>query len=92
VLPISRPILHRAYDYAGSWSAFTDNQANLYGPSLSGYGSDGAIAWYIAQGATPAKINLGVPLYGRAFEQTKGIGHAYNGVISFEQAVSGQHL
>lgn len=69
-----------AYDYAGSWSSFTDNQANLYGPSLSGYGTDGAITWYTIQGATPAKINLGIPAYGRAFENTRGIGSSYNGV------------
>lgn len=71
-----------AYDYAGSWSNFTDNQANLYGPSLSGYSTDAAISWYLTKGATAAKINLGIPLYGRAFENTKGIGSPYNGVRS----------
>jgi chitinase len=71
-----------AYDYAGSWSTFTDNQANLYGPSLSGYGTDAAIAWYVGQGASASKINVGVPMYGRAFENTKGIGSPFNGVCS----------
>jgi chitinase len=71
-----------AYDYAGSWSTFTDNQANLYGPSLSGYGTDAAIARYVGQGASASKINVGVPMYGRAFENTKGIGSPFNGVCS----------
>jgi chitinase len=71
-----------AYDYAGSWSTFTDNQANLYGPSLSGYGTDAAIAWYVGQGASASKITVGVPMYGRAFENTKGIGSPFTGVSS----------
>jgi GH18 family chitinase len=69
-----------SYDYAGSWSQFTDNQVNLYGPSLSGYGTDAAIRCYTSQGATPAEIILGISLYGRAFENTAGIGSSYNGV------------
>jgi chitinase len=69
-----------AYDYAGSWSTFADHQANLYGPSLSGYGTDAAINWYISKGASAAKINLGIPIYGRAFEATKGIGQPFNGI------------
>lgn len=60
--------------------AQTDNQANLYGPSLSGYSTDAAMSWYLSNGATAAKINLGIPAYGRAFEMTKGIGSAFNGI------------
>ena len=36
--------------------------------------------WYKSQGATVSKIIMGVPLYGRAFEQTTGIGAPYNGI------------
>ncbi|KAI1798302.1 glycoside hydrolase superfamily [Ganoderma leucocontextum] len=69
-----------AYDYAGSWLTFADNQANLYGGSRTNVSTDKAIKDYISRGASASKINLGLPLYGRAFENTDGIGKPYNGV------------
>ena len=54
--------------------------ANLYGGARTGISTDQAIKGYIAHGATPSKIVMGIPLYGRAFENTNGIGQAYNGV------------
>lgn len=69
-----------AYDYAGSWLNFTDNQANLYGGARTNVSTDAAIKWYEANGATPSKINVGIPLYGRAFEDTNGLGDSYNGI------------
>jgi GH18 family chitinase len=58
----------------------TAPQDNVYGGSLTGFSTDSAIKWYLAQGATPSKINLGMPLYGHAFEDTNGMGSPYNGV------------
>jgi chitinase len=46
-----------AYDYAGSWSPVTDHQSNLYGGTTN---TKQAIDWYVAQGATKSKINMGV--------------------------------
>ncbi|KAJ3554530.1 hypothetical protein NM688_g3060 [Phlebia brevispora] len=69
-----------AYDYAGSWLNYTDNQANLYGGARTGVSTDKAIKWYLGQGATPSKMVMGIPLYGRAFEDTAGLGDSYNGV------------
>ncbi|KAG8716418.1 hypothetical protein FRC09_015764 [Ceratobasidium sp. 395] len=69
-----------AYDYAGSWSTTSDDQANLYGPTLSKTDTDTAVKWYIANGATTSKIAMGMPLYGRAFEQTNGIRQPFNGI------------
>ncbi|KAG6865811.1 hypothetical protein C0991_011616 [Blastosporella zonata] len=69
-----------AYDYAGSWLNFTDNQANLYGGARTGFNTDNAVKWYLAQGATASKITLGMPLYGRAFEATAGLGESYSGI------------
>ncbi|KAI0330677.1 hypothetical protein GY45DRAFT_730642 [Cubamyces sp. BRFM 1775] len=69
-----------AYDYAGSWLSWTDNQANLYGGQRTNVSTDKAIKWYLANGATASKINMGIPLYGRAFENTDGIGSSYSGI------------
>lgn len=91
--------IHRAYDYAGSWSSVVrpsgriklgscslnrplqaDNQANLYGPAPSGFDTDSAVKFYLSHGATAGKINVGIPLYGRAFEKTAGYRQPYDGV------------
>lgn len=69
-----------AYDYAGSWSTTSDDQANLYGPTNSATDTDTAIKWYVANGATTSKIAMGMPLYGRAFENTDGIRKPFNGI------------
>ncbi|CAL1711226.1 unnamed protein product [Somion occarium] len=69
-----------AYDYAGSWLTFADNQANLFGGSRTGVSTDQAIKFYLARGATASKITMGIPLYGRAFEATAGLGQPYNGI------------
>ncbi|KLO18245.1 hypothetical protein SCHPADRAFT_820108 [Schizopora paradoxa] len=69
-----------AYDYAGSWLNFTDNQANVYGGVRTNVSTDRAFKWYTANGASAAKINMGIPLYGRAFEDTTGLGQPYNGI------------
>ncbi|GLB41081.1 putative glycosyl hydrolase 18 family protein [Lyophyllum shimeji] len=69
-----------AYDYAGSWLTYADNQANLYGGARTGFNTDNAVKWYLANGATASKITMGMPLYGRAFENTDGLGQPYNGI------------
>ncbi|KAH7918608.1 glycoside hydrolase family 18 protein [Leucogyrophana mollusca] len=69
-----------SYDYAGSWLTWADNQANLYGGERTKVNTDAAITHYVASGATSSKINLGIPLYGRAFEETEGLGQPYSGI------------
>ncbi|KAH9849684.1 glycoside hydrolase superfamily [Lenzites betulinus] len=69
-----------AYDYAGSWLTWADNQANLYYGQRTNVSTDKAVKWYLANGATANKINMGIPLYGRAFENTNGIGSSYSGI------------
>ncbi|KAH9945514.1 glycoside hydrolase superfamily [Amylocystis lapponica] len=69
-----------AYDYAGSWLNFTDNQANLYDGVRTNVSTYKATKWYLDNGASANKITMGIPLYGRAFEETTGIGAPYNGI------------
>uniref|UniRef100_A0A0W0FTC3 GH18 domain-containing protein n=1 Tax=Moniliophthora roreri TaxID=221103 RepID=A0A0W0FTC3_MONRR len=68
-----------AYDYAGSWLTYADNQANLYGGGRTNMSTDKAIKYYVASGVDASKIAMGIPLYGRAFKNTGGIGKPYSG-------------
>ncbi|KAK3055909.1 Chitinase 4 [Extremus antarcticus] len=73
-----------AYDFAGSWDAQAGHQANIYASrkdaKCTPFSTDHAVKHYINQGIHPSNIVLGMPLYGRAFQNTKGPGHSFSGV------------
>lgn len=75
-----------AYDYSGSWDTITGHNANLYAstsnPRSTPFNTDTAITAYKADGIPASKINLGLPLYGRSFEGTEGMGTAFASVGS----------
>ncbi|CAK5274236.1 unnamed protein product [Mycena citricolor] len=54
--------------------------ANVYGGARTNTSTDSAIKYFVASGATPSKISMGIPLYGHAFENTLGLGQPYNGI------------
>jgi chitinase len=47
------------------------------------------LAAYKAAGVPPSKLNLGMPLYGRSFTKTQGLGKSFNGIgeESWEKSV-----
>lgn len=65
-----------SYDLSGSWDATANHQAALYGP---GPNIHTTFQFYLSAGIPPHKLIMGMPLYGRAFEHTKGPGHAFKG-------------
>ena len=73
-----------AYDFAGSWDQQAGHQANLYpskkDPRCTPFNTELAVRYYTDHGVHPNKIVLGMPLYGRAFQNTQGPGHGYSGV------------
>ncbi|WFD35652.1 chitinase [Malassezia cuniculi] len=71
-----------AYDFSGSWDQCANHQANLHGGSIS---VDAAVSSFRSKGASPAKLVLGLPLYGRGFDGAKGPGSPYGGVSPGEQ-------
>ncbi|KAH6871061.1 ThEn42 [Thelonectria olida] len=75
-----------AYDYAGSWSGATGHSANLFenkeDPDSTPFNTDSAVRAYLEGGIPPRKLVIGMPIYGRSFEGTEGMGQAFSGVGS----------
>ncbi|CAM1507084.1 Fc.00g067250.m01.CDS01 [Cosmosporella sp. VM-42] len=73
-----------AYDYAGSWDTTTGHQANVFlsntNPIATKFSTEKAINDYIKAGIPANKIVMGLPLYGRSFANTAGLGKTYQGL------------
>ncbi|KAL8408155.1 hypothetical protein RB594_006812 [Gaeumannomyces avenae] len=82
-----------AYDFTGSWDAKSGHQANLRAskanPDSTPFSAERAVADYLALGVAPDRMVLGMPLYGRSFENTDGPGRPFAGTGpgSYEQGI-----
>ena len=75
-----------AYDFAGGWGNCSGHNANLYrnsqNPNATPFDADSAVKFYMKEGIPAEKLVLGMPIYGRSFQGTMGIGQPYSGVGS----------
>ncbi len=71
------------YDYVGSWDSRAGHQANLHpsrdNPASTPFSTNAAVDYYLNHGVKSEKIVLGMPMYGRAFENTEGPGKGFQG-------------
>jgi len=77
-----------AFDYTGPWSNITGHQANLFyaGNSTTPFDTTTAVDFYTSKGVASSKIVLGMPLYGRSFNQTTGLGSPFTGSSTYDFA------
>ena len=73
-----------AYDYAGAWDTAAGHQANIYknpsNPNSTKFNTEQAVEAYLQADISADKIVVGLPLYGRSFMNTDGLGKAFSGV------------
>ena len=77
-----------AYDYVGAWSNFTGDLANLKAsstnPVTTPFNTQKILEFYASQNISSAKIVLGMPLYGRYFNNTAGLGQPFVGSGTYD--------
>ncbi|KAK5652866.1 hypothetical protein OQA88_9532 [Cercophora sp. LCS_1] len=69
-----------AYDYAGGWDSIAGHQANLYAAPGAPFSTERAVGDYLARGVPREKIVIGMPIYGRSFANTDGLGKGFSGL------------
>lgn len=74
--------------FACSWHSVAGHQANLFSDKPGANSVDGSVKYYMGQGVHASKLVIGMPVYGRAFSNTDGIGHPYQGMYTILKSTS----
>ncbi|KAI1118883.1 glycoside hydrolase superfamily [Nemania sp. NC0429] len=73
-----------SYDYTGSWNPRSGHQANVFANKANTFSTplntDDAVRYYEAQGISGQKMVIGLPLFGRSFNGTSGLGQNYTSI------------
>lgn len=70
-----------AYDYSGNYSSRATHMSNVFAETgITSLDTNSAVTFYLGQGIKAEKLQLGLPLYGRTFENTSGLGQAFSGI------------
>ncbi|GAP87377.2 putative chitinase 1 [Rosellinia necatrix] len=73
-----------SYDYAGSWVPRSGHQANVFANRANAastpLNTNDAVRYYESQGIDRRKIVMGLPLFGRSFNGTSGLGQNYTSI------------
>lgn len=75
-----------SYDYSGSWIPESGHQANVFtneaNEASTPLNTDDAVRHYESLGISGQKMVIGLPLYGRSFNGTSGLGKNYTSIGS----------
>ncbi|KAI0107470.1 glycoside hydrolase superfamily [Nemania sp. FL0031] len=73
-----------SYDYSGSWNPRSGHQSNVFAnkanEASTPLNTNDAVKHYESLGIRARKIVVGLPLYGRSFNGTSGLGQNYTSV------------
>jgi len=60
------------YDYTGTWeSTLNGYNSPIYGEGDTAWCVDNSVKWFLNQGISPSKLNIGCPLYGYGFNNVQ---------------------
>ena len=70
-----------AFNYSGNFSLNATHDANVYPETnVTALDTDSALNYYLTSGIPSSNISLGIPLFGKSFENTAGLAQPFNGV------------
>ena len=67
------------YDFSGPTSKLGDHHSNLFSRHVGNYSADAGIKELLAAGFPARKTILGIPIYGRGFENCHGLASQFKG-------------
>ena len=70
-----------AFNYSGNFSLNATHDANVYPETnVTALDTDSALNYYLTSGIPSSNISLGIPLFGKSFENTTGLAQPFTDV------------